>query len=195
MSVLNRLAISIFGIESSSKTQTIAGAFPTLRKWRFAPVAFAIALAFTPLYGQVNSPLFSLEKAELHVTTVDGATTVFNVVSVTSREDQSRGLMHVRFMPLDQGMVFAYTRDRTVSMWMKNTHIPLDMWFVTKDGTVSKVVRNTEPMSLDPISSDQPIRAVVEVNAGLSALIGVTEGTKLLHSAFSRDSAERDASD
>lgn len=179
----------------NTTTQFLARGIPDISKWWIAAVAITVALLLAPLNGQVDSPLFSMEKAELHVTTVDGATTVFSVVSVTSREDQSRGLMHVRFMPLDQGMVFAYSRDRTVSMWMKNTHIPLDMWFVTKDGTVSKVVKNTEPMSLDPISSDQPIRAVVEVNAGLSALIGVTEGTKLLHSAFSRDSFEHDASD
>ncbi len=159
---------------------------------RSTVVALAAAtLLFASLSGQVDSPLFLNEKSRLHVTTVDGATTVFQVVSVTSRSELSRGLMHVRFMPLDQGMVFQYDRDRTVSMWMKNTHIPLDMWFVTKEGRVSKVVRNTEPLSLQSISSDGPVRAVVEVNAGLSALIGVTEGARLDHAAFSPDRDEQ----
>lgn len=181
--------------ECSPITRTVARELRTNRRSWSAPLSVALVLLILPLNGQVDSPLFSNDKTALHVTTVEAATTMFSVVTVTSARDLSRGLMHVRFMPLDQGMVFAYSQDRTVSMWMKNTHISLDMWFVTKDGTVSKVVRNTQPMSLDPISSDQPIRAVVEVNAGLSALIGVTEGTKLQHQAFSGSRTERDASD
>lgn len=160
-----------------------------------AYIVLGAGILFAPLNGQVDSPLFSNDKTKLRVTAVDGATTMFNVVTVTSSEDQSRGLMHVRFMPLDQGMVFRYDRDRRVSMWMKNTRISLDMWFVTNEGTVSKVVRNTEPMSLQSISSDRPVRAVVEVNAGLSALIGVTEGAKLHHAAFQTDRSEHQAVD
>lgn len=149
--------------------------------------AVAIAVSIVPLSGQVASPLYSKEKTDLQVTTVDGASAEFRVVTVTERDDQNRGLMHVRFMPLDQGMVFKHSQDRRISMWMKNTRISLDMWFVTDEGVVTKVVTNTEPMSEKPISSGGLVRAVVEVNAGLSSLIGVTPGATVAFGAMAED--------
>ena len=147
-------------------------------------VLIGCVVAIVPLSGQIASPLFSNEKSVLKVRTVDGAETSLKVVTVSSGEDLSRGLMHVQFMPLDQGMLFHYGRERGVSMWMKNTRLSLDMWFVDKQGTVTKVVASTEPMSLDSIPSDGPVQAVVEVNAGISALVGVTPGASLFHEAF-----------
>ena len=137
-----------------------------------------------PLTGQVNSPLFLYEKSDLVIETEDGATATFKVVAVTKSEDLTQGLMNVQFMPLDQGMLFLHRTKRNVSMWMKNTHIALDMWFVSSEGVITKVVTETVPESTDLIRSDGPLTAVVEVNAGLSALIGVTPGARLRHSAF-----------
>ena len=139
------------------------------------------------IYSQVDSPLYQLERAPLKIHTVEGAEITLNVVTVSEREDQARGLMHVRFLPLDQGMLFHHTRDNKISMWMKNTYVPLDMWFFKDDGTISRVVTDTQPMSLESISSELPVRGVVEVNAGLSRIIGVSKGAKLQHSVFSDD--------
>lgn len=69
-------------------------------------------------------------------------------------------------------------------MWMKNTHVPLDMWFVDQRGQIQKVVPHTVPHSLDSIKSDTPVRVVIEVNAGLSALLGVTKGAVINHRVF-----------
>jgi len=52
---------------------------------------------------------------------------------------RARGLMHVRHLPEDRGMLFLYPGERRVSMWMKNTLIPLDMVFIRADGTVANV--------------------------------------------------------
>lgn len=121
------------------------------------------------------------------VQTIDGLSAQFEVVTVSKQSDQAQGLMFVRHLPLDQGMVFSYTRNQVLSMWMKNTYVPLDMWFVDSRGQIQKVVSHTEPQSLESIKSDSPVRAVVEVNAGLSALLGVTTGAVISHHVFRQD--------
>ncbi len=131
--------------------------------------------------AQIDSALYRLDVAPLIVRTVDGAKAEFRAVTVKTPEDLRQGLMHIRFLPLDQAMIFAYTEDRYLSMWMKNTYIPLDMWFVAADGTIKMVAHNTEPHSLDSISSDVPVRFVIEINAGLSKLVGITEGATVEH--------------
>lgn len=147
-------------------------------------IALVLVFAFIPLAGQVNSPLFLKKKSELVIETIDGATATFHVVVVDEPEDLARGLMHIRFMPLDQGMMFSYATKSDVSMWMKDTHLSLDMWFVSESGVVTKVVTSTTPHSTDRIRSDGPVIAVVEVNAELSVLIGVTAGARVRHQVF-----------
>lgn len=153
-------------------------------------VVLTAVFVLAPLAGQVNSPLFLYETSELVIETQDGATATFKVVAVTKSEDLAQGLMNVQFMPLDQGMLFLHRTKRNVSMWMKDTRIALDMWFVSNEGVITKVVTETTPESTDLIRSDGPVTAVVEVNAGLSSLIGVAPGARIRHSAFA-DSDEK----
>lgn len=134
--------------------------------------------------GQIESPLYLNELNTLAVYTTDGITAHFKAVTVTTRADQAQGLMYIRHLPLDQGMVFSHSRPQILSMWMKNTYVPLDMWFVDSQGRVSKVVKDTTPHSLVSIKSDVPVSAVIEVNAGLSTLLGVTKGATIKHQVF-----------
>ncbi len=89
-------------------------------------------------------------------------------IAVTSGQ-HSRGLMHVRYLPADAGMLFVYRNPGRRAMWMKNTYIPLDMLFIRRDGTVSSLAANTEPLSLRSISSIEPVTFVLELNAGTAA--------------------------
>lgn len=134
--------------------------------------------------GQIRSPLYLNELETLRVQTTEGLSAQFKVVTVTTDADQAQGLMHIRHLPIDRGMLFSYSRSQTLSMWMKNTHIPLDMWFVDQRGQIQKVVTHTVPHSLDSIRSDTPVRVVIEVNAGLSSLLGVTKGAVIYHRVF-----------
>lgn len=148
-------------------------------------VALIALLAILPSSeGQIRSPLYLNELETLVVRTVDGLSSQFKVVTVTTDADQAQGLMYIRHLPLDRGMIFSYSRSQILSMWMKNTHVPLDMWFVDGRGQIQKVVTHTEPHSLDSIQSDTPVRAVIEVNAGLSSLLGVTKGAVIDHRVF-----------
>lgn len=92
---------------------------------------------------------------------------------------RARGLMHVPAMPDDRGMLFIYPRERRVSMWMQNTLIPLDMVFIRSDGTVANVAADTEPLSPESVYSRGPVSAVLELNAGVAARLGVEPGRRI----------------
>ncbi len=97
----------------------------------------------------------------------------FDVYLATSREQQIRGLMHVRHMPEFTGMLFGYTEPNVHSMWMKNTYISLDILFIREDGTISNIAANAEPLSLKSISSTEPVSYVLELNAGVTSKLHI----------------------
>jgi uncharacterized membrane protein (UPF0127 family) len=104
----------------------------------------------------------------------------FDIYLALSRDQQRRGLMFVRSLEPWTGMLFAYPSEDIHSMWMKNTYIPLDMVFARHDGTVSSVVRNTVPQSLESISSGEPVIFVLELNAGTTERLSIDVGSRLI---------------
>lgn len=89
------------------------------------------------------------------------------------------GLMFRRAMPETEGMLFIFQRTQPLAFWMKNTVLPLDILFVADDGRVMNIARGTTPFSLAPIPSDGPARAVLELNAGASARLGIEVGDSI----------------
>lgn len=102
-----------------------------------------------------------------------------DIYVAVSNEQRSRGLMHVRYLPETTGMLFLYDRDAHLSMWMKNTFIPLDILFVRADGTVSSIAYDTEPLSLQSIASLEPVRYVLELNAGVAEKLSIDQYSRL----------------
>lgn len=92
---------------------------------------------------------------------------------------RARGLMFVNSMPDDAGMLFTYPRPATLSMWMKNTLIPLDMLFADRDGRVINVAA-AEPLSLASVRSERDANYVLELNAGRAAALGLAPGARLI---------------
>jgi uncharacterized membrane protein (UPF0127 family) len=92
-------------------------------------------------------------------------------VSVAQTPAQlEQGLMFVRQMDDDVGMLFdlreEFENGLEVTMWMKNTYIPLDMLFLDCNKTIVDIYENAEPLSLRLIKSRVPCCYVVEVNGG-----------------------------
>ena len=108
----------------------------------------------------------------------------FAVEVMRSDADRSRGLMFRRSMPADHGMLFDFERVEPVSMWMKNTYLPLDMLFIRADGTVARIAADTEPLSTAIIPSGEPVLAVLELNAGTAAKLGLRPGDRVEHALF-----------
>lgn len=95
-------------------------------------------------------------------------------------DQQRRGLMYVRELPETTGMLFVYDGEDYRSMWMKNTYIPLDILFVRADGSVSSIIRNTEPLSLKSLASIEPVQYVLELNAGVADKLELDENSLLV---------------
>ena len=131
-----------------------------------------------------QSGLAEFERGEIVIETRGGERYNMEVELATSPQQQAQGLMYRRDMPADSGMLFIYRGERVVSMWMRNTVIPLDMVFIDAEGRIEKVVERTEPMSLKTISSDRPVKGVLELNSGTAARLGLGTGDRVIHEAF-----------
>ncbi len=92
---------------------------------------------------------------------------------------QAQGLMFVRDLPADEGMIFPMSPPEVAQFWMKNTYIPLDMLFVAPDGRIEKIIANAKPFSLAVLSSGAPVEAVVEIRGGEARKLGITVGSRV----------------
>jgi uncharacterized protein len=110
----------------------------------------------------------------------------FNVEVATTNQERAIGLMFRRSLPADAGMLFLYDRAQPAAMWMKNTLIPLDMVFIGTDGKVHRIEQNTEPFSMELISSDGPVVGVLELNGGAAAKIGLKRGDTVVYPGLGR---------
>jgi len=149
---------------------------------RACQALFAV-LAALMLGGQSYGPA-DLDEAFERTTIAISASSLacfrFDIWIASERSQQTRGLMFVRDLPADAGMLFVYATPARRSMWMKNTFIPLDMLFVREDGTISSIVRDAEPLSLRSIASIEPVTYVLELNAGITETLGIAEGDRVL---------------
>jgi len=120
------------------------------------------------------------DKDELVIVNDNGERLSFQVYLAVDVRRQRRGLMFVRELPEMSGMLFVYERAGMLSMWMKNTYIPLDLVFARADGSVSSVIHNTRPLSLDSQASVEPVNFVLELNAGTARRLKIGERSRLL---------------
>lgn len=134
-------------------------------------------------------PLTSFPRALLSIRTTAGNVHQFNVWIADRESRQEQGLMFVRKLEDHRGMLFVYSEDRELSMWMKNTLIPLDMLFIRADGTVSHIAARTTPQSLDIIAAPQPVRAVLELDGGSTELLGIHPGDRIFCDALNKHAA------
>jgi uncharacterized membrane protein (UPF0127 family) len=113
----------------------------------------------------------------------------FSIDVVDTPEARSRGLMFVENMPRMTGMLFVYEREQTVSFWMKNTLIPLDMIFADGRGVVQRVHENAVPQDVTAIPGGSNIQYVLEINGGLSEQLGIDAGTEMRHPSIANNVA------
>ena len=130
-----------------------------------------------------DAPVFSHD--HLILRRDDGQTFSFDIELATTPKETSYGLMFRRTIEPQTGMLFIWDPDHPVSMWMKNTYIPLDMLFIRHDGTIARIITHAVPLNLTPLSSDEPVHGVLEMKAGEASRLGLKTGDKVLFWAFS----------
>ena len=105
----------------------------------------------------------------------------FTVRVADDPAERAQGLMHVESMANLEAMLFAYDEPQSVSFWMENTLIPLDMLFAGPDGTILAIHENAVPMDRTPIPGGDGVQFVLEINGGLSERLGIEPGDVLSH--------------
>jgi len=130
--------------------------------------------------GTVSELDGAFEFTTLEIVNDAGELLTFDVYLAQDFEQQRRGLMFVRSMPERTGMLFIYENDDIRSMWMKNTYIPLDMVFMRSNGSVSSVIHRAEPHTLLSRASIEPVRYVLELNAGTARRMGIGSRSRII---------------
>ena len=112
---------------------------------------------------------------DLTITTATGPHH-FAVEVMRTRDELERGLMFRRQMANDHGMLFDFGSPQPVTMWMKNTYLPLDMVFIAGNGRIVSVKQDAEPLSEKTIPSGGDVVGVLELDAGTAKRIGLRPG-------------------
>lgn len=97
----------------------------------------------------------------------------FKVAVAKSDEQKMYGLMNLKQLPKEYGMLFPFKETQVITMWMKNTEIPLDMIFIDDDNEIATIKNNAQPNSLEIISSEKEVKYVLEINGGLAKELGI----------------------
>ena len=133
--------------------------------------------------GFAGQPVRAATFQPLEIATKSGVH-VFSVEMATTEEEKTTGLMHRKELPDGKGMLFDFSPEQQVSMWMKNTYISLDMIFIRADGRILRIAENTQPLSTKIISSGGPAKGVLEVIAGTAQKYGIQPGDRVAHPLF-----------
>lgn len=128
----------------------------------------------------MSGPAF-IKQGELKFISQDGKKIISQIDIELAANDEKRtqGLMWRRKMEDHQGMLFVMEAEEMQSFWMLNTYIPLDIIFVDKQRQIVTIRSNTQPQSLDPVTSDKPALYVVEVNAGYCSKNRISVGDRI----------------
>jgi uncharacterized protein len=145
-----------------------------------ALVAF---VAWNTAYGLHPSRAADMETVEI---VTQSGVKVFNVEMARSIEEREKGLMFRKSVPEGTGMLFDFSPEQPVDMWMKNTYVSLDMIFIQADGRILRIAENTTPLSEKIISSGGRVKAVLEVAGGTARRDGIKPGDKVANALFDK---------
>jgi uncharacterized protein len=150
--------------------------------WARLWIALAAAVALCAFTG-LSARAANLQTLE--IATKSGVQ-VFSVEVATTDAEKTTGLMYRKELADGKGMLFDFSPEQQVSMWMKNTYIPLDMIFIRSDGRILRIAENTEPLSTKIIPSGGLAKAVLEVIGGTAQKYGIAPGDQVAHPMFNR---------
>ena len=149
-----------------------------VRAWLWMTVGALLALCVVAGYGARAASVQPLE-----IVTRSGVQ-VFSVEMATTEDEKEKGLMYRKELADGKGMLFDFSPEQQVSMWMKNTYISLDMIFIRADGRILRIAENTEPFSTRIIPSGGLAKGVLEVIAGTAKKYGIEPGDRVAHPLF-----------
>ena len=155
--------------------------------WNMAAAITRIITLVLLLVAAGTGPLSASETfptGRLTIETASGGKYGFAIEIAQTPRQMAQGLMFREQLAPDAGMLFILPATQTMSMWMKNTLIPLDMVFIDTDGRIVNIHERAVPQSLDTISSAGPVKGVLEIGGGMASKLGIRAGDRVVHEAF-----------
>ncbi|WP_291963325.1 DUF192 domain-containing protein [Maribacter sp.] len=119
----------------------------------------------------------------IFLNTTDTIKGQFNIEFAETDYETQTGLMYRKGMDKDQGMLFIFPDQRMHSFYMKNTEFPLDIIYIKDDLKIASFQENAQPLNETGLSSQVPIKYVLEINGGLAQELGLSIGDSI---SFSR---------
>lgn len=144
---------------------------------------WAIALALVPVL-----PAFACSESAVYLKG-DWGQARFTVEIADDEAERAEGLMHRDSMASSAGMLFVYARPQTLSFWMRNTLIELDMLFIDAQGVVQHIHHRAQPLDETPIFGGQNLTHVLEINGGMAERLGIRVGSVVQHPSFEQETA------
>jgi uncharacterized membrane protein (UPF0127 family) len=177
---INRLPVGTGGVRNLAAPVISRERVPMMSLFRRSALLACVLAAFG--FG-ARAELASFAKSPLVIDTSAGPQH-FTVDLALSPEQQQQGLMFRQSLAADAGMLFDFGATRPATFWMKNTLIPLDMLFIAADGHIADFHERAVPLSEAVIESKVPVRAVLELNGGSVARLGIHRGDLVHHAIF-----------
>lgn len=142
----------------------------------------SLLLALTYLTACVAAdPLEGRRRVELPFETKLGEQGLMAYVAETP-EEQAQGLMFVRKLPQNTGMIFVYDEMGQPTFWMKNMKISLDFVYLDDEGVVVDLLENVPPCTkendfyCERYQPQMPTQYVLEVPEGWVDEVGLQVG-------------------
>lgn len=114
------------------------------------------------------------------------ATPTLVVAIAATPEHRAHGMMYRESWGDIEGMLFLLPQAEPISMWMKDTPLPLDMVFINMQGRIAHIVEGAVPYSTDSISAPVPVTAILELPAGHAKKYGLQIGDEIDYSPLTQ---------
>ncbi len=92
----------------------------------------------------------------------------FHAYIADTDDRRAKGLMFIRELPEDTGMLFVFEEEHHLSFWMKNTLIPLSIGFINAKGELVDIqeMKVATGVTLPSYVSRKPALFALEMNKG-----------------------------
>lgn len=145
---------------------------------------FVFLLAILPITACSKTVSSDNSLETLIIKKSGGEQITYHVEVADTDATRHRGLMYREQLPDDQGMLLDFMGNHNVAIWMKNTYISLDIIFIDAAGQIVHIHHGATPLSTRTISTDQRVRAVLELNAGQTDVHGIRDGDRVMFPSF-----------
>jgi uncharacterized membrane protein (UPF0127 family) len=160
--------------------------------------AIALAALAGPAVAQFLRPYEPLDPAKAQSLPLEplsiesgGKRHAFQVEVADTDRERATGLMHRTELAPDRGMLFDFKKLQITRIWMRKTFIPLDLLFMERDGTVAATVEHMVPHAENGVGPERPMLAVLELQDGTIARLGLKVGDVVRHRIFKNTETPR----